>query len=218
MLLGSIFPESSPKKIKSEAELLREQNVKEREAFFASLLIDPEFAEAVEAINSAYQSKTVKTPNSVSKVKPRRYGQSRDESVKFFVRIPSEPRKSSRIRNIPPEYKDYDLIDETDSTVRRKFNTSNDDFEDIDEVVYVPRTKRRSSKKFIGKHIFTPVEEVTEQMLRNVAKRVCDKEYSEKGTSCHQCRQKTSDQKTCCRNEQCFGVRGQFCGVCLQNR
>lgn len=38
------------------------------------------------------------------------------------------------------------------------------------------------------------------------------------GSTCHQCRQKTIDTKTNCRNPECVGVRGQFCGPCLRNR
>lgn len=38
------------------------------------------------------------------------------------------------------------------------------------------------------------------------------------GNTCHQCRQKTIDTKTVCRNRSCGGVRGQFCGPCLRNR
>merc|ERR1712082_596273 len=38
------------------------------------------------------------------------------------------------------------------------------------------------------------------------------------GTTCHQCRQKTVDMKTICRSGECIGVRGQFCGRCLENR
>lgn len=29
------------------------------------------------------------------------------------------------------------------------------------------------------------------------------------GTTCHQCRQKTIDQKTICFNKNCMGTRGQ---------
>lgn len=42
--------------------------------------------------------------------------------------------------------------------------------------------------------------------------------YSPQGSTCHQCRQKTTDTKTNCRNSECVGVRGQFCGPCLKNR
>ena len=32
------------------------------------------------------------------------------------------------------------------------------------------------------------------------------------GTTCHQCRQKTKDQKTVCHNRNCSGVKGQVSG------
>uniref|UniRef100_W5MEJ8 Zinc-finger domain-containing protein n=1 Tax=Lepisosteus oculatus TaxID=7918 RepID=W5MEJ8_LEPOC len=38
------------------------------------------------------------------------------------------------------------------------------------------------------------------------------------GSTCHQCRQKTVDTKTTCRNPDCRGMQGQFCGPCLRNR
>ncbi|XP_070583572.1 cell division cycle-associated 7-like protein isoform X2 [Erythrolamprus reginae] len=37
------------------------------------------------------------------------------------------------------------------------------------------------------------------------------------GTTCHQCRRKTTDTKTICHNKDCTGVQGQFCGPCLRN-
>jgi len=61
-------------------------------------------------------------------------------------------------------------------------------------------------------------EDITDEMLANVADRVSDKVYSHDGTTCHQCRQKTTDVKTVCRSGNCAGVRGYFCGVCLLNR
>lgn len=62
-----------------------------------------------------------------------------------------------------------------------------------------------------------PPEDVTEEMLDNVFF-FGTKVYSQNGSSCHQCRQKTVDTKTVCRSGHCHGVRGAFCGVCLQNR
>lgn len=63
------------------------------------------------------------------------------------------------------------------------------------------------------------VDEITEEMLDNVAKKSTLKTYCKiNGTSCHQCRQKTLDTKTVCRSGECIGVRGQFCGPCLQGR
>lgn len=66
---------------------------------------------------------------------------------------------------------------------------------------------------------FRPVEDITEEDLENVAITVRDKIYDKVlGNTCHQCRQKTIDTKTVCRNQGCCGVRGQFCGPCLRNR
>ena len=66
--------------------------------------------------------------------------------------------------------------------------------------------------------ILNPVD-VTDEMLEKVADCVSVKQYNSKsGTTCHQCRQKTSDVKTVCRSGNCAGVRGMFCGVCLKNR
>lgn len=62
-------------------------------------------------------------------------------------------------------------------------------------------------------------EDITEEMLDEVANNVSSKKYDGvTGTSCHQCRQKTLDRKTICRSGICRGVRGNFCGVCLRNR
>ena len=43
-------------------------------------------------------------------------------------------------------------------------------------------------------------EDVTEAMLKKICERFGDKTYNQTiGTSCHQCRQKTTDTKTICR-------------------
>lgn len=63
------------------------------------------------------------------------------------------------------------------------------------------------------------VDDITQDMLDNIVERSSQKTYCKvNGTSCHQCRQKTKDTKTVCRSESCVGVRGQFCGPCLQGR
>ncbi|KAK7069711.1 Cell division cycle-associated 7-like protein, partial [Halocaridina rubra] len=82
------------------------------------------------------------------------------------------------------------------------------------------RKKRKSTPCIRRKieHILTP-EEVTADMLERVASRSKDKQHDqENGTSCHQCRQKTSDTKTICRSGRCVGLRGFFCGPCLGTR
>merc|ERR1719222_68684 len=56
-------------------------------------------------------------------------------------------------------------------------------------------------------------------MLNKVCKRFGQKVYNKTiGTTCHQCRQKTIDTKTICRSGSCVGVRGQFCGRCIEIR
>ncbi|XP_026150322.1 cell division cycle-associated protein 7a [Mastacembelus armatus] len=68
-------------------------------------------------------------------------------------------------------------------------------------------------------HTVRPVEDITEAELQRICQNVREKVYnSATGSTCHQCRQKTTDTKTNCRNLECVGVRGQFCGPCLRNR
>ncbi|XP_055565065.1 cell division cycle-associated 7-like protein isoform X2 [Falco biarmicus] len=76
--------------------------------------------------------------------------------------------------------------------------------------------KRRRSSKYSS---YRSVEDITEEDLDNIAITVKDKIYDKVlGSTCHQCRQKTTDTKTICRKQGCGGVRGQFCGPCLRNR
>lgn len=84
-----------------------------------------------------------------------------------------------------------------------------------------PRKKRMYK---VNKNPYDPdnipsVDEITEDMLENVAQKSSLKQYCKiRGTSCHQCRQKTLDTKTVCRSGECIGARGQFCGPCLRGR
>ncbi|KAK1336881.1 hypothetical protein QTO34_002917, partial [Cnephaeus nilssonii] len=81
----------------------------------------------------------------------------------------------------------------------------------------VPRGRRPGSMTL--PHVIRPVEEITEDELENICNNSREKIYSRSlGSTCHQCRQKTIDTKTNCRNPECWGVRGQFCGPCLRNR
>ncbi|KAF6361216.1 cell division cycle associated 7 [Rhinolophus ferrumequinum] len=80
-----------------------------------------------------------------------------------------------------------------------------------------PRGRRPGSMTL--PHVIRPVEEITEDELENICCNSREKIYSRSlGSTCHQCRQKTIDTKTNCRNPECWGVRGQFCGPCLRNR
>ncbi|XP_072759123.1 uncharacterized protein [Anoplolepis gracilipes] len=77
----------------------------------------------------------------------------------------------------------------------------------------------RTTKSEYDPENIPSVDEITEKMLNNVARKSSKKIYCKiNGTSCHQCRQKTLDTKTVCRSGECVGVRGQFCGPCLKGR
>ncbi|XP_026819671.1 cell division cycle-associated protein 7-like [Rhopalosiphum maidis] len=83
-----------------------------------------------------------------------------------------------------------------------------------------PLSKSEGSKrKFSRKVSRLDVSLVTKEMLDNIIYRSVGKKYStNEGTTCHQCRQKTLDQKSYCRHESCKGMRGMFCGFCLGTR
>lgn len=97
-----------------------------------------------------------------------------------------------------------------------------DQYEDTYESDEEEFTKLKSPtrKKNVTSYLTRrPFGAVTEKDLILVAETCNEKSYDQvDGTSCHQCRQKTSDLKTVCRNDQCIGIRGQFCGPCLRNR
>ncbi|RZF40703.1 hypothetical protein LSTR_LSTR007994 [Laodelphax striatellus] len=63
-----------------------------------------------------------------------------------------------------------------------------------------------------------PVDKVDDRLISKIARRSKKVYDSVNGTTCHQCRQKTTDTKSVCRSGSCVGVRGMFCGVCLKNR
>ncbi|OXB65833.1 hypothetical protein ASZ78_002752 [Callipepla squamata] len=89
--------------------------------------------------------------------------------------------------------------------------------EDLEHDAQTPRRGHRGAMAL--PHIVRPVEEITEEELNNICGSVREKVYNRTmGSTCHQCRQKTIDTKTNCRNPDCIGVRGQFCGPCLRNR
>ncbi|XP_015258187.1 PREDICTED: cell division cycle-associated protein 7-like [Cyprinodon variegatus] len=91
--------------------------------------------------------------------------------------------------------------------------------EELLEVHRAPRRRGAPRPNQSKPHIIRPVEDITTDELELVADNMTDKVYnSVTGSTCHQCRQKTVDTKTCCRSESCRGIQGQFCGPCLRNR
>ena len=82
--------------------------------------------------------------------------------------------------------------------------------------------RQRQTRRYTGilNRTFRKASDVTQKELDSV---VLDPRVKKvyKGanlSTCHQCRQKTTDMKTICRSGVCRGMLGQFCGVCLRNR
>ncbi|XP_008318840.1 cell division cycle-associated protein 7-like [Cynoglossus semilaevis] len=91
--------------------------------------------------------------------------------------------------------------------------------EELLEVRRAPQRRGTPRPAKSKPHVVRPVEDITEEELELVAENMTEKVYnSVSGSTCHQCRQKTIDTKTCCRSEECRGIQGQFCGPCLRNR
>ncbi|XP_041116298.1 cell division cycle-associated protein 7a [Polyodon spathula] len=124
-------------------------------------------------------------------------------------------RPHTRSRSLidgPPTPSPEEDSDEDKYSLVRKRRTIDDDYQGE------PRRRSYTGAMAIP-HIVRPVEEITEMELDNICFNVRDKVYNRAtGSTCHQCRQKTTDTKTNCRNPDCVGVRGQFCGPCLRNR
>ncbi|XP_014440230.1 cell division cycle-associated 7-like protein isoform X2 [Tupaia chinensis] len=178
----------------SDALLKRNMNIKENKAMLAQLLAE---------LNSVPDFFPVRTPTSASKKKTARRAFSEGQITRRM-----NPTRSAR----PPE-----------KFALESFTFSAAKF--AEEFYSFRRRKTISGGKCQGykrRHrisSFRPVEDITEEDLENIAITVRDKIYDKVlGNTCHQCRQKTIDTKTVCRNRSCGGVRGQFCGPCLRNR
>ncbi|XP_057587704.1 cell division cycle-associated 7-like protein isoform X2 [Hippopotamus amphibius kiboko] len=178
----------------SDALLKRTMNIQENKAMLAQLLAE---------LNSMPDFFPVRTPNSAAKKKTVRRAFSEGQITRR-----TNPARSAR----PPE-----------KFALENFTVSAAKF--AEEFYSFRRRKTMSGGKCQGYRrrrcvsSFRPVEDITEEDLENVAITVRDKIYDKVlGNTCHQCRQKTIDTKTVCRNQSCGGVRGQFCGPCLRNR
>ncbi|KAI1242775.1 hypothetical protein IHE44_0000323, partial [Lamprotornis superbus] len=198
----------------SSALLKRAINIKENKAMLAQLLAE---------LNSIPDLFPVKTPSSTPSVSSQYWL----TVTVIFVRLRINKQKKTPRRTFsegqitrrmnptrnarPPEK--FALEKFTMSAV--KFAEHIRSYRQQNLLKRLIRKRRRSSK--YSSH--RPVEDITEEDLDNIAITVRDKIYDKVlGSTCHQCRQKTTDTKTICRNQGCGGVRGQFCGPCLRNR
>ncbi|NWR27627.1 CDA7L protein, partial [Tachuris rubrigastra] len=179
----------------SSAMIKRAINIKENKAMLAQLLAE------LNSIPDLFPVKTPASTPSKQKKTPRRTFSEGQITRRM------NPTRNAR----PPEK--FALEKFTVSAV--KFAEHIRSYRQQNLLKRLMRKRRRSSK--YSSH--RPVEDITEEDLDNIAVTVRDKIYDKVlGSTCHQCRQKTTDTKTICRNQGCGGVRGQFCGPCLRNR
>ncbi|POI28287.1 hypothetical protein CIB84_007963, partial [Bambusicola thoracicus] len=186
----------------SSALLKRAMNIKENKAMLAQLLAE------LNSIPDLFPVKTpASTPSKQKKIPRRTFSEGQ-------ITRRMNPTRNAR----PPEK--FALEKFTMSAVRFAEHLHSYKQENLLKrslsVGNCGVRKRRRSSKYSS---YRPVEDITEDDLDNIAITVKDKIYDKVlGSTCHQCRQKTIDTKTICRNQGCGGVRGQFCGPCLRNR
>ncbi|NXI46391.1 CDA7L protein, partial [Galbula dea] len=180
----------------SSALLKRAMNIKENKAMLAQLLAE------LNSIPDLFPVKTpTSTPSKQKKIPRRTFSEGQ-------IARRMNPTRSAR----PPEK--FALEKFTVSAA--KFAEQLNSYRQQNLLKKRLMRKRRRSSKYSSHR---PVEDITEEDLDNIAITVKDKIYDKVlGSTCHQCRQKTIDTKTICRNQGCGGVRGQFCGPCLRNR
>ncbi|XP_051566777.1 cell division cycle-associated protein 7a [Myxocyprinus asiaticus] len=178
--------------------------------------------------NKAMLAKLMAELDKVPGLIPRRASLSQGNTPRRAPRRSTEPsatrrrnpertsRPHTRSRSLvdgPPSPTPEEELEDKFSLVRRHQN-----YDDDEEEQREPRRRSYNSSLAIP-HVVRPVEEITQAELDNVCVNVREKVYNRAtGSTCHQCRQKTIDTKTNCRNLECVGVRGQFCGPCLRNR
>ncbi|KFQ11125.1 Cell division cycle-associated 7-like, partial [Leptosomus discolor] len=186
----------------SSALLKRSMNIKENKAMLAQLLAE---------LNSIPDLFPVKTPSSTPS-KPKKIPRRTFSEGQIARRM--NPTRTAR----PPEkfaLEKFSLSAAKLAEQFRSYRQQNLLKKRLSVGDCGVRRRRRSSKYSSCR----PVEDITEEDLDNIAITVKDKIYDKVlGSTCHQCRQKTIDTKTICRNQGCGGVRGQFCGPCLRNR
>ncbi|KAJ7345634.1 hypothetical protein JRQ81_001584 [Phrynocephalus forsythii] len=184
----------------------RALNIKENKAMLAKLMAELQNVPGIFTSKGSLGTPTLKPPRSPRRSFPRRALRRNPERL-------SRPQTRSRslIEGPPSPVVEEDKQDPY-NLVRRKISDAYSEDE-----MDAPRRKRFSAMTL--PHVIRPVEEVTQEELDNICQTASDKVYNRvTGSTCHQCRQKTIDTKTNCRNPECLGVRGQFCGPCLRNR
>ncbi|MED6235195.1 hypothetical protein ATANTOWER_019232 [Ataeniobius toweri] len=192
---------SSPAKNESDNFLAkREQNIKANKAMLAQLMADLQKMPGGAGLLKQ-QAGRQKTKGKSS----RRFGLVEGESKRNPERASRRQTRSMGGIQDPSAHQEADVELSLE--------------EELLEVRQAPRRHGTPRPNQSKPHIIRPVDDITKDELELVADNMTEKVYnSVSGSSCHQCRQKTVDTKTCCRSENCRGIQGQFCGPCLRNR
>ncbi len=203
--------ESAPAAIKvvnekmSDYEKIRQKNIEDRKAMFAALKMEFNSFKA-----SLAPAKRPSTGGGGARRHHRKY-------MPYLTK--RDPVYTRSRRNSSGDSCSSNSNASSEFSTPRKWSEE-DEYSSGDEG-YMPARERRSAPRMWcfnpNDDILMP-EDITDEMMDNVADRVLEKIYSQNGTTCHQCRQKTLDTKTVCRSGHCAGIRGKFCGVCLPNR
>ncbi|XP_029907287.1 cell division cycle-associated protein 7-like isoform X2 [Myripristis murdjan] len=179
----------------------RELNIKANKAMLAQLMAD---LQKMPGGAGFLQKKAGKRPKEKSS-RPPRSGVTGGESRRNPERVSRRRTRSMK------ESEDASTPQEAELELSLE--------EELLEVRRAPQRRGTPRPNQSKPHIIRPVEDITEDELQLVADNMTDKVYNRvTGSTCHQCRQKTVDTKTCCRSESCRGIQGQFCGPCLRNR
>ncbi|XP_048390631.1 cell division cycle-associated protein 7a isoform X2 [Stegostoma tigrinum] len=184
----------------------RALNIKENKAMLAKLIAELKTVPGLLPRRVSVQG----TPSKPKR--PPRNAFSEDASRRNPERCARPHTRSRSLIDGPPS-PSFEQEDNVSFMRKRKF-LDNDFSEDE-----VPLRRRSRPNILTIPHVVRSVEDITQEELENISFSAKDKIYSRtSGSTCHQCRQKTIDTKTNCRNPECVGVRGQFCGPCLRNR
>ncbi|XP_063070937.1 cell division cycle-associated protein 7-like isoform X2 [Engraulis encrasicolus] len=193
-------PKSSDSESDSESSNFlekRDMNIKANKAMLAQLMADLQ-----------------KMPVGLLKAKPSRKKEPRTRAPRSSTDGPESPRRNPE-RTSRRHTRSMGGADLAGTEEHLELSLE----EELTKVRGTPRPRAAPRPRQSKAHVVRTVEEITEDDLELVADNMTEKIYNTvTGSTCHQCRQKTVDTKTCCRNEDCRGIMGQFCGPCLRNR
>merc|ERR1712088_173457 len=201
----------------SEYEKIRQGNIAEREAMLQALMADFDSFKKDSGIGAAKKAPPKKKRKRVE------YDSDDEGGFRSTVKVEGS-RKSARLSAAPEDKGKMG----SEVTYREGYDPESrglaearDDYDSDDYQAYEDRTRKRAPRPGQidpNEDVLMP-EDITQAMLNKICARFGEKVYNQTiGTSCHQCRQKTTDTKTICRSGNCVGVRGQFCGRCLEIR